>query len=79
MFANCMQGQGVYLGPLAELDFWSERAGNLNAIHEQLSNERIQKVAKILELANSAYHQVFQRLFQVCVAESAVLSARTAV
>lgn len=60
-----MQCQGEYPGPLAELDFWSERAANLNAIHEQLSSERIQHVVKILELANSTYYQAFQRLFQV--------------
>lgn len=62
-----LQGHGAYPGPLAELDFWSERAANLNAIHEQLSNDRVQKVVKILELANSTYFQAFQRLFQVCV------------
>jgi hypothetical protein len=61
-----LQGPGAYPGPLAELDFWSERAANLNAIHEQLSSERIQKVVKILELANSTYFQAFQRLYQVC-------------
>lgn len=71
----CLQGQGVYPGPLAELDFWSERAGNLNAIHEQLSNERIQKVVKILELANSTYYQAFQRLFKVRVGVSCAASA----
>lgn len=68
--ATCwyLQGQGTYPGPLAELDFWSERAANLNAIHEQLSSERIQKVVKILELANSTYFHAFQRLYQVCCA-----------
>lgn len=60
-----LQGPGAYPGPLTELDFWSERAANLNAIHEQLSSEHIQKVVKILELANSTYFQVFQRLYQV--------------
>lgn len=64
---HATQGHGAYPGPLAELDFWAERAANLNAIHEQLSSERIQKVAKILELANSTYFQAFQRLFQVCL------------
>lgn len=62
-----VQGHGTNPGPLTELDFWAERAANLNSIHEQLSSEKIQKVAKVLELAGSAYHQAFQRLFQVCM------------
>jgi hypothetical protein len=56
----------VHPGPLVELDFWAERSGNLASIHEQLSSERIKKVVKVLELANSPYHQAFQRLYQVC-------------
>jgi hypothetical protein len=55
----------VYPGPLTELDFWVERAGNLSSIHEQLCGEKIQKVVKVLELANSTYHPAFERLFQV--------------
>jgi hypothetical protein len=62
-----LQGTGVYPGPLTELDFWVERAGNLNSIHEQLCGEKIQKVVKVLELANSTYHPAFERLFQVGV------------
>lgn len=60
-----LQGSGVYPGPLTELDFWTERAGNLNSIHGQLSGEKIQKVVKVLELAQSTYHPAFERLFQV--------------
>lgn len=55
----------MYPGPLTELDFWVERAGNLSCIHEQLCGEKIQKVVKVLELANSTYHPAFERLFQV--------------
>lgn len=61
----CLQGVGAYPGPLTELDFWSERATNLNSIHDQLTGERIQKVVKVLELAQSAYHPAFDRLIQV--------------
>ena len=53
-----------YPGPLVEVGFWSERAANLNSIHEQLSGEKIQKVVKILELAKSTYHPAFQRIFR---------------
>lgn len=55
----------MYPGPLTELDFWSERANNLNSIHDQLTGDRIQKVVKILELAQSAYHPALDRLIQV--------------
>eukprot|EP00878_Enallax_costatus_P014708 GHUV01015385.1.p1 GENE.GHUV01015385.1~~GHUV01015385.1.p1 ORF type:complete len:890 (+),score=327.73 GHUV01015385.1:1824-4493(+) len=59
-----LKGVGAYPGPLTELDFWSERANNLNSIHDQLTGERIQKVVKVLELAQSAYHPAFERLIQ---------------
>lgn len=29
----------AYPGPMTELDFWTERAANLNSIHEQLSGK----------------------------------------
>lgn len=63
--ASCLQAAGGYPGPLTELDFWSERANNLNSIHDQLTGERIQKVVKVLELANSAYYSATERLIQV--------------
>lgn len=50
-----------YPGPLAELNFWTERAGNLNSIHDQLTGEKIQKVVKVLELSRSTYFPAFQR------------------
>eukprot|EP00879_Flechtneria_rotunda_P005416 GHRR01005708.1.p1 GENE.GHRR01005708.1~~GHRR01005708.1.p1 ORF type:complete len:1495 (+),score=578.36 GHRR01005708.1:300-4784(+) len=59
-----LKGPGVYPGPLTELDFWTERAGNLNSIHDQLTNEKVQKVVKVLELAQSTYHPAFERVFQ---------------
>ncbi len=58
------QEPGAYPGPLTELNFWSERAANLNSIHEQLTGEKIQKVVTVLELAKSTYYPAFQRLFR---------------
>ncbi|KAL6747291.1 flagellar outer dynein arm heavy chain beta [Haematococcus lacustris] len=55
---------GKYPGPLAEVTFWTERAANLNSVHDQLVGEKIQKVVKVLELARSTYYPAFQRLFQ---------------
>jgi dynein heavy chain len=65
LYVHVAQGQHAYPGPLTELDFWAERAGNLNSIHDQLSSDRVQKVVKVLELARSTYHPAFERLFQV--------------
>eukprot|EP00955_Chlamydomonas_euryale_P098697 365162-Chlamydomonas_euryale.AAC.21 len=53
----------AYPGPNTELDFWTERAANLNSIHDQLCSEKIQKVVQILELAKSTYYPAFERLF----------------
>jgi dynein heavy chain len=58
------QEPGAYPGPLTELNFWSERAANLNSIHEQLTSEKTQKVVKVLELAKSTYFPAFQRLYR---------------
>ena len=55
----------MHPGPLAELDFWKERAGNLETIHEQLAGERVQKVVRVLQLAGSTYHPAFERLLKV--------------
>lgn len=59
------QTPNTYPGPLAEVDFWMARAANLNSIHEQLTGDKIQRVVKVLELANSTYHPAFSRLMQV--------------
>lgn len=56
-----IQEPNTYPGPLTEVDFWTERAANLNSIHQQLSSERVKKVAKILELVKSTYYPAFNR------------------
>lgn len=50
-----------YPGPLTELNYWTERAANLNSIHDQLMGDKIQKVVKVLELAVSTYYPAFKR------------------
>ena len=55
------QEPNTYPGPLTEVVFWTERAANLNSIHQQLSSERVKKVAKILELVKSTYYPAFNR------------------
>jgi dynein heavy chain len=41
---------GAHPGPLLELDFWTERAANLNSIHDQLQGEKVQKVIRVLQV-----------------------------
>ena len=48
---------------MTEVTFWTERAANLNSIHQQLSDAKIQKVVQILDLAKSTYHPAFERLY----------------
>ena len=54
--------EGLNPGPLVEIDFWQEKAANLNSIHEQLSGDKVRKVVKALELAKSTYYPAFNRL-----------------
>lgn len=54
----------AYPGPMTEVTFWTERAANLNSIHQQLCDTKIQKVVQILDAAKSTYHPAFERLFQ---------------
>lgn len=63
-FGSLMQVPGQYPGPITELDFWTERAANLNSVHEQLTGDKIQKVVQVLQAASSTYHPAFERLFQ---------------
>ena len=54
--------RGEYPGPETELNFWTERATNLNSIHEQLSGTAVQKVVTALRLAKSTYYPAYGRL-----------------
>ena len=53
---------GEHPGPLTELEFWEDKAANLNAIHEQLSGPKIRKVVTVLDVAKSSYFPAFQKL-----------------
>ena len=54
--------QGLHVGPETELNFWTERANNLNSIHQQLLGESVQKIVTVLKLAHSTYHPAYLRL-----------------
>eukprot|EP00961_Rhodomonas_salina_P105516 1420618-Rhodomonas_salina.1 len=53
---------GSHPGPSAEVDFWGNKAENLNSIHDQLSSEKVRKVIKVLEVTKSTYFPAFNRL-----------------
>jgi len=48
--------------PDAELQFWKNKAANLNSIHDQLGKEDLKKVLKFLELQRSTYVEPFSKL-----------------
>ncbi|XP_014225178.1 dynein beta chain, ciliary [Trichogramma pretiosum] len=49
--------------PYVELDYWSTRLANLRYIFEQLREDRVRKMAVILEKTDSAYYPCFKTLF----------------
>ncbi|OAJ37788.1 hypothetical protein BDEG_21780 [Batrachochytrium dendrobatidis JEL423] len=59
--------QGVNPGPMVEIDFWATKAANLKSIHQQLTDEKIQKIAKVLQLSKSTYFPAFQWIFDEVV------------
>ena len=54
--------QGSDPGPLVEIEFWNNKAENLNSIHMQLQSEKISKVLKFLEQNKSTYTNQFSKL-----------------
>lgn len=55
------QNSGEQVGPLAELDAWTERAKRLNSIDAQLTGPGITQVGQVLKAADSAYYPAFNR------------------
>jgi dynein heavy chain len=56
------ESRGRTPGPDEEIKFWKNKADNLDDIHAQLSEPRIRKVVKVLELSKSSYFPAFERL-----------------
>lgn len=57
----------VYCFLKIDLLFWSSRTKNLKAIYEQLREDKVMKMAMILELTDSAYFPCFEKLFKSVV------------
>ncbi|OXU27164.1 hypothetical protein TSAR_014516 [Trichomalopsis sarcophagae] len=49
--------------PYVELEYWSTRLANLRNIFDQLREDRVRKMAVILEKTDSAYYPCFRTLF----------------
>ncbi|XP_049809049.1 dynein beta chain, ciliary [Schistocerca nitens] len=54
--------------PSAEMTYWNKRLDNLQHIYEQLRDERVRKMAVILERTDSAYFPCFKTIFRNIVA-----------
>ncbi|RYY38441.1 hypothetical protein EON62_00435 [archaeon] len=53
---------GLHPTPDVEIEFWKTKAGNLNAIFEQLQSERIRRVLQFLDVSKSTYCTPFAKL-----------------
>ncbi|KAJ3051836.1 hypothetical protein HK097_007152 [Rhizophlyctis rosea] len=56
--------EGLNPGPMVEIDFWAAKAANLKSIHGQLTDEKIQKIGKVLEGSKSTYYPAFKMIFE---------------
>ncbi|XP_062848433.1 dynein axonemal heavy chain 11 [Trichomycterus rosablanca] len=54
--------KGLNPGPNAELDFWRSRRNNIQFINEQLHSPSVEKLVRILEVADSSYYPSFKAL-----------------
>ncbi|XP_035386791.1 dynein heavy chain 11, axonemal isoform X1 [Electrophorus electricus] len=52
--------KGLNPEPMTELDFWRSRKKNIENIYEQIQSPAIQKMVRILEVADSSYYPCFK-------------------
>ncbi len=55
--------EGLNPGPIVEIDFWTAKYANLKSIHQQLTDEKIQKISKVLQASKSTYYPAFKAIF----------------
>jgi len=55
---------GLNPDPLVEVEFWKNKASNLNSVHDQLLTDGVNKVLKFLEQNKSTYTNPFAKLKQ---------------
>lgn len=49
-------------GPLEELEFWEQKAADLNGIFSQLQSSRVRKILRYLDRSKSTYSAPFAKL-----------------
>ncbi|KAI9209879.1 dynein heavy chain and region D6 of dynein motor-domain-containing protein, partial [Polychytrium aggregatum] len=59
--------EGLNPGPMVEIDFWAAKAANLKSIHQQLTDEKIQKIGRTLESNKSTYYPAFKAIMEEVV------------
>ncbi|XP_066581161.1 dynein beta chain, ciliary [Prorops nasuta] len=62
--SNAAFNDGQNPTPYIELEYWSRRQLNLRYIYDQLQEDRVKKMASILEKTESAYYPCFHNLFE---------------
>lgn len=55
---------GMHPTPDVEIEFWKNKAANLNSISEQLQGQKIRKLLRLLEQSKSTYFATFHRLIK---------------
>ncbi|WAR03796.1 DYHC-like protein [Mya arenaria] len=60
--------EGLNPTPFVELEFWKNKAMNLECIYEQLRDPKVRKMAELLEKTGSSYFISFKEIFRDCVA-----------
>ena len=55
--------EGLNPGPIVEIDFWAAKYANLKSIHQQLTDEKIQKISQVLQASKSTYYPAFKMIF----------------
>ncbi|KAK3091630.1 hypothetical protein FSP39_021358 [Pinctada imbricata] len=60
--------EGLNPSPFVEIEFWKNKATNLECIYEQLRDPRVRKMAEVLERTNSSYFPTFKDIFRDVVA-----------
>ncbi|EZA54880.1 Dynein beta chain, ciliary [Ooceraea biroi] len=69
--SNAAFDNGQNPTPNVELEYWSTRLANLRYIYDQLQEDRVKKMATILEKTDSAYFPSFRKLFDNVVSSLA--------
>jgi dynein heavy chain len=55
--------EGLYPTPQVEIDFWEAKEANLKCIYQQLSDDKFQAIADLLQSSKSTYYPAFQQIF----------------